>query len=177
LDISVFALFFIRISGSKIQFFERYIMLQAGDHAPDFNLKDQTGQPIALKSFKGKQKVVLYFYPRDNTPGCTAEACAFRDAIHKFKNKDVTVLGVSTDSVASHVKFAEKFELPFHLLSDFEKKVSQEYGVFKEKNMYGKKVKGIVRTTFVINEDGTIKKVFPKVKVEGHVDQVLEALE
>ncbi len=150
-------------------------MIEEGKKAPDFNLKNQDGETISLKDFKGK-KVVLYFYPKDNTSGCTKEACNFRDEFPKFKNVDAVILGVSPDSVASHKKFAEKYDLPFNLLSDEEKKVLEQYGVWQEKSMYGKKYMGVVRTTVVIDENGKIRKIFPKVKVDGHNKEVLEAL-
>jgi len=152
-------------------------MLNAGDKAPDFSLYDQDKKKISLSDFIGRQEVVLYFYPKDDTPGCTKEACGFRDSITAFKNKDTVVLGVSNDDTASHQKFANKYELPFPLLSDVDKKVAEAYGVYKEKNMYGKKYMGIERTTYVIGKDGKIKKIFPKVKVDGHVEEVLQALE
>jgi peroxiredoxin Q/BCP len=150
-------------------------MIKAGEQAPDFSLPDQNNETIALKDLKGK-KVVLYFYPKDNTPGCTREACDFRDMIGKFTKRDIVVLGVSPDSVVSHGKFSGKFELPFSILSDQGKKVADAYGVYKEKNMYGKKVMGIERTTFMIGPDGIIQKVFPKVKVDGHVEEVLASM-
>ena len=150
-------------------------MIEEGKKAPDFKLKNQDGETISLKDFKGKN-VVLYFYPKDNTSGCTKEACNFRDEFPKFKNVDAVILGVSPDSVASHKKFAEKYDLPFNLLSDEEKKVLEQYGVWQEKSMYGKKYMGVVRTTVVIDENGKIRKIFPKVKVDGHNKEVLEAL-
>lgn len=150
-------------------------MIEEGKKAPDFKLKNQNGETITLKDFRGKN-VVLYFYPKDNTSGCTKEACNFRDEFPKFKNVDAVILGVSPDSAASHKKFAEKYDLPFNLLSDEEKVVLGEYGVWQEKSMYGKKYMGVVRTTVVIDENGKIKKIFPKVKVEGHNKEVLEAL-
>jgi peroxiredoxin Q/BCP len=150
-------------------------MIEEGKKAPDFKLKNQDGETISLKDFKGKN-VVLYFYPKDNTSGCTKEACNFRDEFPKFKNVDAVILGVSPDSVASHKKFAEKYDLPFNLLSDEEKKVLEQYGVWQEKSMYGKKYMGVVRTTVVIDENGKIRKIFPKVKVDGHNKEVLDAL-
>jgi thioredoxin-dependent peroxiredoxin len=152
-------------------------MLNPGEKAPDFSLYDQDKKKIGLRDFIGKQEVVLYFYPKDDTPGCTKEACGFRDSINAFKKKDAVVLGVSNDDQVSHQKFANKYELPFPLLSDVDKKVAEAYGVYKEKNMYGKKYMGIERTTFVIGKDGKVKKIFPKVKVDGHVEEVLQALE
>ncbi len=153
----------------------RIKMIEEGKKAPDFKLKNQDGETIFLKDFKGK-KVVLYFYPKDNTSGCTKEACNFRDEFPKFNNVDAVILGVSPDSVTSHKKFAEKYDLPFNLLSDEEKNVLEEYGVWQEKSMYGKKYMGVVRTTVIIDENGKIRKVFPKVKVDGHNKEVLEAL-
>jgi thioredoxin-dependent peroxiredoxin len=150
-------------------------MLQVGEKAPDFSLQDQDNQTVALKDLKGKT-VVLYFYPKDNTPGCTREACEFRDSMSQFKKKKAHVFGISPDTVASHGKFAGKFSLSFPILSDPDKSVSMVYGVYREKNMYGKKVMGIVRTTFIIGPDGIIDKIFPKVKVEGHIAQVLDSL-
>jgi thioredoxin-dependent peroxiredoxin len=152
-------------------------MLNPGDKAPDFSLHDQENKKINLRDFIGKQEVVLYFYPKDDTPGCTKEACGFRDSIKAFQKKDVVVLGVSNDDTASHEKFAKKYELPFSLLSDVDKKVVEAYGVYKEKNMYGRKYMGIERTTFVIGKDGKVKRIFPKVKVDRHVEEILEALE
>ena len=150
-------------------------MLEVGKKAPSFKLKDQNGEVISLESFKGKN-VVLYFYPKDDTSGCTAEACNFRDEFPKFKKIDAVILGVSPDSVESHKKFAAKYKLPFSLLSDEKKEVCEKYCVWQEKSMYGKKYMGVVRTTFVINEKGIIKKIFPKVKVEDHNTEVMEAL-
>jgi peroxiredoxin Q/BCP len=150
-------------------------MPEVGKKAPDFYLIDQDGKKISLKDFKGK-KVVLYFYPKDNTSGCTKEACNFRDDFPKFKKTDAIILGVSPDSVESHKKFASKYNLPFTLLSDEDKKVLKKYDVWKEKSMYGRKYMGVVRTTYVIDENGKIKNVFSKVKVDGHNSEVMEAL-
>jgi thioredoxin-dependent peroxiredoxin len=150
-------------------------MLEEGKKAPIFKLKDQTGEVISLDSLIGKN-VVLYFYPKDDTSGCTKEACNFRDELPKFSKLDAVILGVSPDSVDSHRKFAEKYKLPFSLLSDEKKEVVEKYGVWQEKSMYGKKYMGVVRTTFIINEKGIIKKIFPKVKVEDHNKEVMEAL-
>ena len=150
-------------------------MIKVGDKAPDFSGVDENGEKISLKDFKGK-KVVLYFYPKDNTTGCTAEACDFRDSYSRIKRKGVVLLGVSPDSEKSHQKFKEKYDLPFPLIADTDKVISNEYGVWQEKSMYGRKYMGIVRSTFVIDEKGKIMAVFPKVKVAGHVDEVLEAL-
>ncbi|MCL4509691.1 MAG: thioredoxin-dependent thiol peroxidase [Bacteroidetes bacterium] len=151
------------------------VTLQVGDKAPDFSLKSDKEETVKLSSYKGK-KVVLYFYPKDDTPGCTKEACSFRDGFSEIQRKGAIILGVSTDSVESHKKFKEKYHLNFQLLSDADKKVVNAYGVWKEKAMYGKKYMGIERTTFVIDENGEIKKAFPKVKVEGHYDEVLAEL-
>ena len=150
-------------------------MVEEGKKAPDFKLKNQDGKTISLSDYKGKN-VVLYFYPRDNTSGCTKEACNFRDEFPKFKNTDAVILGVSPDSVDSHKKFAEKYDLPFTLLSDEGKNVLEKYGVWKEKSMYGKKYMGVERTTVVIDENGKVKKIFSKVKVDGHNKEVLDAL-
>ncbi len=150
-------------------------MLAEGAKAPAFKLKNDEGAIVSLSDFIGK-KVVLYFYPKDNTPGCTTEACDFRDNIKSLRSKGIVVIGVSKDSVESHKKFKEKFELPFMLLADEDKNVLEKYGVWKEKNMYGKKVMGIERTTFIIDEEGKIAKIFPKVKAEGHVTELLKYL-
>jgi peroxiredoxin Q/BCP len=150
-------------------------MLKVGDKAPAFTLKDDTGTPVSLKDFKGK-KVVLYFYPKDLTPGCTVEACDFRDASVQIKKKKAVVLGVSKDSVALHEKFRDKHELNFPLLSDEEGKVCEAYGVWQQKSMYGKKYMGIARTTFVIGTSGKIEHIFEKVKVKGHSEEVLGVL-
>lgn len=149
-------------------------MPQVGKKAPAFNLPSPNGK-VALKDQKGKN-VVLYFYPRDNTPGCTTEACDFRDQAGTFDAADTVVLGVSTDSVASHEKFAAKHELPFTLLSDEDHAICEKYGVWVEKNMYGKKSMGIQRATFLIDKEGKIAAVWPKVKVAGHVTEVAEKL-
>lgn len=150
-------------------------MLKVGDKAPDFKLKADNGEILSLKDYKGK-KVVLYFYPKDMTTGCTAEACDFRENIKKFEKKNTVVIGVSPDDTKSHVKFKEKYDLPFTLLSDESKKMLEDYGVWQEKSMYGKKYMGVVRTTFVIDEKGKIEKIYDKVKVDGHIDEVLESL-
>lgn len=150
-------------------------MLEVGKKAPAFSLPDGEGNKVKLSDFKGK-KVVLYFYPKDMTSGCTLEACDFRDAFTKFKKIKAVVLGVSIDSLASHKKFAEKYDLPFTLLSDGKKEVVEKFGVWKEKSMYGKKYMGIERTTFIIDEDGKIQNIFPKVKVTGHIEEVMETL-
>ncbi len=151
------------------------MMLEPGDKAPDFTLPDQNGEMVSLSSFLGKT-VVLYFYPRDNTPGCTKEACSFRDNYPLYMEKDVVVIGVSPNTSASHQKFAEKFELPFLLLADPEKQVVQAYGAWGEKKNYGKVTVGLLRSTFVIGPDGVIQKVFKKVKTATHGQDVLEAL-
>ncbi len=151
-------------------------MVEEGKKAPNFKLKNQNGELVELSDFKGKN-VVLYFYPKDNTSGCTKEACNFRDELPKFEGVDAVILGVSPDSVESHKKFAEKYELPFTLLSDENKDVLEKYEVWKEKSMYGRKYMGVERTTVVINKDGKIKKIFNKVKVADHNKEVLEALQ
>lgn len=150
-------------------------MLKPGDRAPDFTAVSDSGEKVKLKDLRGK-RVVLYFYPRDNTPGCTREACDFRDAFSRFQGKNAVVLGVSPDSVKSHEKFKAKFELPFPLLTDEDHKIAEAYGAWQEKSMYGRKFMGIVRSTFVIDEKGKIAEVYEKVKVNGHVDQVLQAV-
>ena len=150
-------------------------MPKEGEPAPDFRLPADDGKTYALRDLRGK-KVVLYFYPKDDTPGCTKEACSFRDNLSRVSSKGAIVLGVSKDDLESHAKFREKYSLSFPLLSDPEGKVLSAYGVWKEKNLYGKTFMGIERTTFVIDEAGRIQKVFPRVKVEGHVDEVLAAL-
>jgi peroxiredoxin Q/BCP len=146
-----------------------------GKKAPQFSLPNQEGKKVSLKDFLGK-KVVLYFYPKDLTSGCTREACDFRDAFPDFSKAKAVVLGVSADSAATHVKFIQKYELPFELLSDEKKEVLEKYGVWKEKSMYGKKYMGIERSTFIIDKEGTVRKVFRKVKVDGHVEEVLKTL-
>ena len=150
-------------------------MLEVGKKAPDFSLLNQDEKKISLKNYLGR-KVVLYFYPKDDTSGCTKEACGFSDDLPKFNKIDAVILGVSPDSVKSHKKFSEKYKLKFDLLADEEKLVLEKYGVWKEKSMYGRKYMGVERTTFIIDEKGKIKKVFNKVKVEGHNKEVLEAL-
>jgi len=150
-------------------------MIEEGKKAPDFKLSDQDGKVHELKDYLGK-KVVLYFYPKDNTPGCTTEACSFRDEYSVFKKTNTIILGVSADSVKSHLNFSQKFSLPFPLLSDESKEMIEKYGVWKEKSMYGKKYMGIERTTVVIDEKGNVLKIFSKVKVNGHTQEVLEAL-
>ena len=149
-------------------------MLKEGDKAPAFTVKDQDGNKVKLSDYKGR-KVVLYFYPRDMTPGCTKQACSLRDGFSDLNKNNIVVLGVSTDDEKSHQKFIAKHELPFTLLADTDNKVSDKYGVWVEKNMYGKKYMGIKRTTFLINEDGTINTIMKKVKVAEHADEVLAA--
>lgn len=151
-------------------------MLDVGTKAPEFTLKNQDGEDVSLKDFLGK-KVILYFYPKDNTSGCTKQACSFAQLYPQFNKKDAVVLGISKDSVASHKKFAEKFNLPFPLLSDTELNVIQAYDVWKEKTLYGKKYMGIERSTYLINEEGTIEKTFSKVKPALNPEQMLEEIE
>jgi thioredoxin-dependent peroxiredoxin len=150
--------------------------LKEGMKAPDFTLESNTGEKVSLKDFKGKNRIVLYFYPKDDTPGCTVEACEFRDTVKKIQGKDVVVLGVSPDDVKSHNKFIEKFKLPFQLLADTEKKTVNDYGVWVKKSMYGREYMGVARTTFVIGKDGKIEKIYEKVKPEGHAAEVLDFL-
>jgi peroxiredoxin Q/BCP len=150
-------------------------MLKEGQAAPAFELPDDEGKKVKLKDFKG-QPVVLYFYPRADTPGCTTEACSFRDNFPKFQKLKIPIIGISPDKPAALKKFKEKYSLPFVLVGDEDKSVSIAYDVYKEKNMYGKKVMGIVRSTFLIDAAGKIKKIFPKVKVDGHTEEVLAAL-
>ena len=149
--------------------------LIVGEKAPALSLPDQSGEPVSLKDFTGKQ-VVLYFYPKDDTPGCTTESCDFRDAATPIKKAGAVILGVSLDGKESHQKFIKKFDLPFPLLSDEEAVVSKSYDCYNEKNMYGRKYWGIVRSTFVIDLTGKLKAIFRKVKVGGHVTEVLAAL-
>ena len=151
-------------------------MLEIGMKAPDFTLQDKDGNQVALSDFAGK-KVVLYFYPRDNTPGCTRQACAFVQNYDGFKERGVEVIGISKDSVASHAKFADKHELPFILLSDPELVAIQGYDVWKEKKLYGKVSMGVVRTTYVIDENGIIEKVMPKVKPDTNAAEILDYLD
>lgn len=150
-------------------------MLEVGAKAPEFTLPDKDGNPVSLSDFAGK-KVVLYFYPRDNTPGCTRQACAFAAAYEDFKAMDAAVIGVSKDSAASHQRFAEKLGLPFVLLSDPELTAIQAYGVWQEKKLYGKVSMGVVRTTFIIDEQGRIEKVMPKVKPDTNAAEILSYL-
>ena len=150
-------------------------MLEIGMKAPEFTLSDKDGNAVSLSDFVGK-KVVLYFYPKDNTPGCSRQACAFATAYEGFKAKDVVVIGISKDSVASHLKFAQKYDLPFILLSDPELQAIQAYGVWQEKKIYGKVSMGVVRTTFIIDEQGNIEKVMPKVKPDTNAAEILSFL-
>ncbi len=147
-------------------------MLQEGDRAPDIRVTTDSGETFRLSDLKG-QRVVLYFYPKADTPGCTTEACEFRDGIAKFAKKGAAVVGVSPDKPAAQAKFKQKYGLPFTLLADEDKAAAQAFGVWKEKNMYGKKVMGIERTTFVIGPDGKIEKIYAKVKAAGHAEAVL----
>lgn len=147
-----------------------------GKPAPDFALPSSTGETVSLKSFKNHKSVVLYFYPKDDTPGCTKEACGFRDLTAEFEKAGAVILGISNDPVDSHAKFREKFKLPFELLADVDASVSKAYGVYKQKNLYGKKYMGIERTTFIVDRTGRIAQIYPKVKVEGHVADVLAFL-
>ena len=150
-------------------------MLEVGSFAPDFTLLDKDGNEVTLSDFRGK-KVVLYFYPKDNTPGCTRQACAFAGAYSGFLEKGVKVIGISRDSVASHAKFAEKYSLPFTILSDPELVAIKAYGVWQEKKLYGKVSFGVVRTTFIIDEEGRIERVMEKVKPDTNATEILEAL-
>jgi len=150
--------------------------LKEGDKAPDFMLPSSDGGNVSLKEFKGKENIVLYFYPKDDTPGCTKEACSFRDQKKLFQAQGAEIFGVSFDSVNSHKKFIAKYKLPFPLLSDEDKTVAKKYGVYKEKSFMGKSYMGIERTTFVIDKDSKIRKIFPKVKVDGHTEEVLDAV-
>ena len=150
-------------------------MLTAGIKAPDFSLSDQHGNTVSLADYAGK-KIVLYFYPRDNTPGCSRQACAFAGAYEDFKTMNVAVIGVSKDSVASHVKFVEKYSLPFTLLSDPELQAIQAYDVWQEKKNYGKISMGVVRSTYIIDENGVIEKVMPKIKPDTNAAEILEYL-
>ncbi len=147
--------------------------LKAGDPAPDFWGEDQNGNQIALKDFRGS-KLVLYFYPKDNTPGCTAEACSLRDGNVQLLQRGFKIVGVSKDSIASHKKFSEKFSLPFPLIADTDLKIMNDYGVWGEKKFMGKTVVGTIRTTFLISEDGIIERIIDKVNTKTHADQILE---
>jgi peroxiredoxin Q/BCP len=149
-------------------------MLKAGDHVPDFSTKDASGNPVKLSDFKG-QKVVIYFYPKDDTPGCTKEACSFRDNHDTYEQAGIKVLGVSLDNEESHQAFASKYSLPFTLLADTDHSVSDAFGVYGEQSWGDKKFMGVARKTFLIDEQGKVKKVFDKVNVEAHADEVMEA--
>jgi len=149
-------------------------ILKEGDKAPDFTVTDGDGKTVRLKDFRGK-KIVLYFYPKDDTPGCTKEACAFRDSYSKFRKRGIEVLGVSLDSEKSHQKFAKKYDLPFRLLADTDRAISEEYGTYGEKKFMGRTYMGNHRMTFLIDEEGKIKKIFSKVKPEEHAEEVLAA--
>ena len=150
-------------------------MLEVGALAPDFTLNDQNGNAVSLSDFRGK-KVVVYFYPKDNTPGCTRQACAFAQNFDGFRQLDVPVIGISKDSVASHLKFAQKYDLPFLLLADPERAAIEGFGVWQEKKLYGKVSMGVVRSTFIIDEDGKVEKVMPKVKPDTNAAEILEYL-
>jgi thioredoxin-dependent peroxiredoxin len=148
--------------------------IKEGNKAPDFTALDQDGKKVKLSSFRGKKNIILYFYPKDMTPGCTTQACDFRDQQKNFKS--TVILGVSIDSQERHQKFIEKYDLPFTLLADIDKKVVEKYGVWQEKKLYGKIFMGIVRSTFIIDKTGTVRKKFVKVKVKNHIEEVLNAL-
>ena len=152
------------------------VNLKVGQKAPKFTLANQDGQMVSLSDFKGK-KVILYFYPKDDTPGCTKESCAFRDGLDEIRENGAIVVGVSPDSVASHKKFAKKFDLNFPLLSDESKSMLEAYGVWKQKSMYGRTYMGVERTTFIISPDGKIDEIFSKVKVDNHLEEVLGELD
>jgi len=145
-----------------------------GKPAPDFTLPSTSGENVSLRQFKGKKTVILYFYPKDDTSGCTKEACDFRDHTAEFEQQNTVILGISTDGMESHQKFLSKHRLPFTLLSDEDASVSKQFGVYKQRNLYGKKYMGIERTTFVIDKTGRVAQIYPKVKVEGHIDALLE---
>jgi peroxiredoxin Q/BCP len=162
-------------SASNPDFLRNETLMNINDKAPEFTLQDEDGKEISLKSLRGKV-VVLYFYPRADTPGCTVEACEFRDTYKQMQKTGAVLLGISPDTPKAQKKFQDKFKLPFSLLADADKKVADGFGVVQEKNMYGKKVMGVVRTTFVIGPDGKIQHIFPKVKAEGHAVEVLAYL-
>ena len=149
-------------------------MIKEGKKAPDFSGKNQDEKPVKLSSFKAKKNIVLFFYPKDMTPGCTTEACDFKDQFKKFKN--TIIIGISADSSERHKKFIDKYNLPFELIADEDKKICEKYGVWQEKKLYGKTYMGIVRSTFIIDKAGIVKKIFTKVKVKCHVAEVLETL-
>ena len=151
-------------------------MVQIGKKAPDFKLTADNGKIYSLKDFKGK-KIILYFYPKDNTSGCTKEACGFKDNIKIFNSKNVIILGISRDSTESHIKFKEKFNLPFNLLTADSMEILEEYDVWKEKSLYGRKYMGIERSTFMIDETGKITEIFRKVKVNGHIKELIENID
>ena len=155
---------------------EDQAVLKEGDAAPEFSLPSSEGREVRLGDFRGKSRVVLYFYPKDDTPGCTKEACGFRDMASDFESQEAVVLGMSLDDEDSHRKFIKKYALPFTLLSDRDAEVCKAYGVYKLKNMYGKSFWGIERTTFVIDKEGRIAKIYPRVKVDHHIQEVLECL-
>ena len=150
--------------------------LKEGSKAPDFTLPSSDGKTVSLKDFEGKKNIILYFYPKDDTPGCTKEACDFRDIRKKFNTLDTEIFGISFDSIDSHKKFITKYKLPFPLLSDPDKTVATKYGVYKKKSLYGRSFMGIERTTFIIDRDQKIRRIFPKVKVEGHAEEVFAAV-
>jgi peroxiredoxin Q/BCP len=150
-------------------------MLQVGEKAPDFRGVNQNNESVSLSDFKGK-KVILYFYPKDNTSGCTAEACSLNDKSEYFLHKGYVIIGISPDSVASHKKFEENYHLSFNLIADQEKQIIQAYGAWGEKKNYGKTYMGLLRTTFIISEDGVVEKIFPKVDTKTHADQIIKAL-
>ena len=152
------------------------VVLNVGDKAPDFSLPSSEGDTVSLSDFLGEKRIVLYFYPRDNTPGCTKEACSFRDNMDNIQAKDTVVLGVSADSIKSHLNFINKFDLNFPLLEDKDHKVAEAYGSWGEKSMYGKKYFGLIRKTFVIGKDGNLEQVYHKVKADGHGEEILKAL-
>ncbi len=149
-------------------------LINVGETAPQFELSDQDNQIVRLADYRGKQPVVLYFYPKDDTPGCTLEAISFRDRMADFKAAGVEILGISPDNVNSHRAFASKCELPFRILADPDHRVCELYGVWQEKNNYGKKYMGVARTTYILDRDGVVRRVYPKVKVDGHADAVLK---
>ena len=151
-------------------------MVSVGKSAPAFSLDTDAGDKLSLKDLKGRP-VVLYFYPKDDTPGCTVEACEFRDAFPRFKGSKAIILGISPDSVKSHQKFKEKFDLPFTLLADEDHAIAEKYGVWQKKSMYGRSYMGIARTTFVIDKDGKVAKIFEKVKPKGHAEAVEQAID
>lgn len=149
--------------------------LNIGDKAPDFKAVDQNGKPVSLSDFKGR-KLVLYFYPKDNTPGCTNEACNLRDNFQVLKEKGIEILGVSPDGDASHLKFIDKYQLPFNLIPDKEKKIIKDYGAWGLKKLYGKEYEGLIRTTFLIDENGVIQHIFKKVDTKNHTQQIIRVL-